>query len=227
MKKRLLNVNRSLGKGLLTLLSIGLFAVPAMAQDIHSPYSDWEDQTLIKRGTPIGFYIGSIFKGSEMNGQNTMWVGGQVGLIADHQLGFGAAGYGLVTDVESNQLNPDGQAFRYRMGYGGLMLEPMILSKYLVHITTPILIGMGNVTEESPTYYDSSPLPGAIQTNGRESSSFFVVEPGVNLELNVARGIRFNFGAGYRYVSYSDLTYTSDEDLSALNFNFTLKLGWF
>ena len=61
---------------------------------------------------------------------------------------------------------------------------------------------------------------------------FFVVEPGVEVELNMARFFRMGLGATYRYtngvvLSYPDGTEVPLRALDGLNFHVNFKFGKF
>ncbi|GAB1446496.1 MAG: hypothetical protein KF860_06140 [Cyclobacteriaceae bacterium] len=56
---------------------------------------------------------------------------------------------------------------------------------------------------------------------------FFVAEPGVKLEMNVFRWMRFSPGYSYTTVYGSDTAGLSDNDLSGSSFNLTMKFGKF
>lgn len=211
-------------KGILFSLLL-MIGIAGTAQDNNGEEA-WNERTLIKKGTPIGFYLGTSLKAAELNRQQSMWVGGQIGLVANHRFNFGLAGYGLLTDVESNVLDVNGVSHVYEMGYGGFHLEPVLFSDRLVHVTFPVLLGAGGVAESRYRFLEYTGLEDDWIEES-ETSAFLVAEPGVNVEINVMKGLRFAVGGGYRYVDYSNLTHTSNNDLSGWTANFTMKVGWF
>jgi hypothetical protein len=61
---------------------------------------------------------------------------------------------------------------------------------------------------------------------------FFVMEPGMNLELNLSARLTLVTGASYRYVTGLNendenvsITHVTNKDLGGLNFNIGLKFG--
>lgn len=58
-------------------------------------------------------------------------------------------------------------------------------------------------------------------------TAFFVVEPGLEVEINVTRFFKIGVGASYRFVRESDLTLVSNDDLSGFSGGFSLKFGKF
>jgi hypothetical protein len=52
-----------------------------------------------------------------------------------------------------------------------------------------------------------------------------VVEPGANIEVNVARFMRIYAGYSYRWMMGLDLANTSHSALNGSNFNFGVRFG--
>ena len=164
--------------------------------------------------------------------QDAMLVGVRGGWFIDHRLTLGIAGYGLVTDVP----NPAYDAFlvesgrsprfasQFRTGYGGLLIEPIIAYKSPVHISLPIMIGAGGCGYETYTALppDFDPL-----TYKDDVQAYFVVEPGVDLELNLVRMVRLGIGASYRYTTDIDLPGTPKDALRGFNASVSIKVGSF
>ena len=173
-----------------------------------------------------GGYGGFSTAYTQIDGRDAIMFGGQGGWIIDHGFVLGAAGYGFMTDRTFDSELQD----RYMLtgGYGGLMLEFIIAPKSPVHLSIPILIGAGGVSYNRNShdydYYGWS----------EDSNSFFVVEPGVELELNVVRFMRIAAGTKYRYTSDVSLRYfesgqriINDDALRGFSTHITLKFGKF
>ncbi|MCB9170225.1 MAG: hypothetical protein H6597_04685 [Flavobacteriales bacterium] len=166
--------------------------------------------------------------------QDAMLAGIKAGWIIDHRLTFGIAGYGLVTDVKSpgydayladEGILTEGPSL-FRMGYGGLFLEPVIAYRSPVHISLPIIVGAGGCGHQ----YTTRTRPVHEQDRfryGTDGTAFFVAEPGIDLELNVLRILRFGVGASYRYATDLDLEGVPDDALRGLNLTASLKVGVF
>jgi len=188
--------------------------------------SSGEMQTLLGRGHAIGGYLGTTTRISELNDGYGMFSGGQLSLLVGHKFGIGVAGYGLVSGVSTNTIASDNEPYYYQMGYGGLQLEPVLFPDRLVHITLPVLIGFGGVSESLYHPYDYD-FGYWDDYNEGESSGFFVVEPGANVQLNVTRWMHLDAGAYYRFIQSSNLSSSTDSDLSGLGGQISLKFGWF
>jgi len=115
------------------------------------------------------------------------------------------------------------------MGYGGLLLEYIAFPRKAVHLSFPIIIGAGGTSLGAKTFVNHSQIdPQEWGTyDFVESSTFFVVEPGISAELNMTKFFRLNAGVTYRYISGLNLVRLSDDALSDFTFSLTLKFGAF
>lgn len=166
--------------------------------------------------------------------QDALLVGGRGAWIIDHRLSIGLAGHGLVTNVANAaydaHLVASGEVLRRRsslyMGYGGLLIEPVIAYRSPLHITLPVIIGAGGVT-----YGTHSELPDNFDPftydDHSDAQAFFVVEPGIELEINVIPLLRVGIGASYRYTSDMHLPATAKDALHGVNAGISLKVGSF
>jgi hypothetical protein len=93
-----------------------------------------------------------------------------------------------------------------------------------VHINFPILVGGGGLVYNTWTYhhqdyyYDGSTI---------DWDAFFVVEPGVMVEMNLVKFLRLDAGVSYRYTPDLDLMNTSSGLINNFNANLSLKFGKF
>lgn len=164
--------------------------------------------------------------------QDALLVGARGGWLINHRLTIGLAGHGLVTHVGNAgydaYLHDIGRQpshrSRFDMGYGGLLIEPVIAYRSPVHISLPLIIGAGGCAyswdgrpeaDFDPRFYSD------------DAQAFFVVEPGIDVELNVIPLLRVALGASYRYTSDLDLPATDKDALRGLNMGVTVKVGRF
>lgn len=217
-------------RSILSLIATTIVILPAVAQnsaeqpirtllggDSTMRYGGW--------GAPTATY-------TRILDQDAMLVGGRGGWIINHRFTLGLAGHGLVTNVSNldydrylvengTELHTQSRLF---MGYGGLLLEPVIAYRSPVHISLPIIIGAGGVG-----YGYNSELPEDFSpyTHHDDAQAFFVLEPGIELEMNVIPLVRVGLGASYRYTSDIDLPGTAKDALQGLNAGMTIKVGRF
>ena len=149
-------------------------------------------------------------------------------MVISHSLNLGFIGYGLVNPVKSGRVFTDGSTSVLNMGYGGINIEPVILSRKIVHLSFPITLGVGGIAETRKSYlnndYSSS---NYVDSEVLDSDFFTIAEPGVQIELNVFKWMRIGAGASYRFTGGVDLPSFNSGDLDGMSANMTLRLGWF
>jgi hypothetical protein len=173
-----------------------------------------EDETLISGKLDFGFYGGPIIKFTEINDDFAVLVGGRGGLLINHRFFIGGGGYGLANEVPASNIWPNDN-YLLELGYGGLVLEYILRSRKLIHLSFYTLIGGGGLC-----VYDGWYEPW-------DHDAFFVAEPGIDLMLNVTKSFRIGFGGSYRYVSGVSLNGLRDEDISGPSAAITFKFGRF
>ena len=181
-------------------------------------------QTLGGKNSHQGGFGGFSFRGTEFNHKDIIMAGFRGGWIINRALAIGFEGHGIIPTAEYENIDPD-YAITSRSvgGYGGMFLEPIILSNKVVHITFPISGGAGWLGyivdwEHNNNYYSNDLIDDDV---------FWYIEPGAALELNVARNFRINLGASYRFTEDLDLASTSPAAFEAWNYFITFKFGSF
>ena len=159
---------------------------------------------------------------------NDIWlVGGRGGVIINHCFVIGGAGYGIVNSPRYNDLVIDDTTYPnlyLQGGYGGLLLEGIIWSRKLVHFSVPVLIGAGGVMFSDKRYPDGDE---DYDIHVIEHTPFFVIEPGIEVELNVVRFMRLAAGVSYRYAPKAELPNIPSNAFNSLNVSLSLKFGSF
>ncbi len=180
-----------------------------------------ETQTLLGSAVRHGGYGAPVFGvtqiGGEMvalRGTRGAWV---INLTEDHALNLGlgsyrtASGFAPGTPIVPGAVQPE-----LRTSYSGLELEYVNRTARLVHFSVQTLIGSGEVR------YRDRDLPLE-----RTRDSYFVVQPGANVNLNVTNWFRLTGGVLYRQVSGVTLDGTSSADLSGASSYLMLRFGRF
>ncbi|NQX92539.1 MAG: hypothetical protein HRT74_10530, partial [Flavobacteriales bacterium] len=124
-------------------------------------------------------------------------------------------------------LTETGDRLYYEMGYGGLFFEPVFFSRSVVHFTTPVLIGAGGIGESRTQLFNPENEDSWEDPNFYRSDFFFVLEPGVSLEVNLFRHLRLKAGVSYRFMEDVELPNTDLATLEGWNANVGLRVGWF
>ena len=181
-------------------------------------------QTLAGKNSHHGGFGGISFRASEFNKKDIILAGFRAGWIINRALAIGFEGHGLIPTAEYEGIDPD-VSLRSRAvgGYGGMFLEPIILSNKVVHVTFPVAGGAGWLGyivdwDQNQNHYPNDLIDDDV---------FWYIEPGAALELNVARNFRINMGASYRFTKDLKLISTSSSAFDAWNYFFTLKFGSF
>jgi hypothetical protein len=214
------------------LLLIFIMAISfANAQD---SYQNDEVRTIFSKNRSNGGYGAFTVSYSNIGGYDALVTGARGAFIFDHTLAIGLGGYGFVNNLNYDHYH---NSFDKRLalagGYGGFLIEPIIAGKSPVHLSFPILIGGGGVTLVDMYSWDywGDPYHG----NEYAYDAFFVIEPGVELEFNLARWFRLAAAVSYRHTSDIEL-YRPESDLSnpygkdalrGFNYGLTFKFGKF
>ena len=176
-----------------------------------------------------GGYGGVTVGYTQMDDRDALLIGGRGAWVINHSMAIGLAGYGFLSEHKPDaQLNGD---YHLAGGYGGLMFEFIAAPKSPIHVSFPVVIGAGGVG-----YVERDGIFGNSDINpfSEDSQAFFVVEPGIELEMNLLRFMRLGLGVSYRYTSDIDLSYRGNggrimgsDALNGLSGGITLKFGKF
>ncbi len=101
------------------------------------------------------------------------------------------------------------------------MVEFIFSPKSVVHSSISLLIGGGAVSTQQHWTEVTDWM------HGYQSDGVFVLEPSLNVELNVVSFFRVNAGGSYRFVSGVSMFGLTNKDLSGPSINLALKFGAF
>lgn len=189
----------------LIFLLLAVTTIPSFAQ------GDYNAQVKTLAGNGLGINTSGGYGGFKMaygsiDGLNTLFIGGQGGWVINHQLVIGGGGMNFTSEERFDaNLN---SAYEFDGGYGGILIEYMLKPASLVHLSFPLLIGGGGIGYESA---NNTPDP----VNG--DAGFFVIQPGVELQLNVLPFMRIALGGSYLFTSNIDLRYGNNDQIAGTN----------
>ncbi len=116
----------------------------------------------------------------------------------------------------------------YQYGQMGLVTEYVMGSQKAFHVAFSLFAGSGFTMQyERPEWNQYDYNYDNYEYFGGGEDFFFVAEPGVQLEINVFRWMRFSPGVSYRASFGSSAVGLTDSDLSKVSYNATLKFGKF
>ena len=181
-------------------------------------------QTLFDSRSGNGGYGAFSIGYTQINGQDAILMGGRGEWVIGHGFGLGLGGYGFVNDPVYNPL--DELNYSLAGGYGGLIMEPIIVGWFPVHLAFPVLIGAGGVASTSYSsnwndpydYYD-----GYVE----DATAFFVAEAGVEVEFNLVRFFRLAVFGSYRYTTDIIMENAATDALRGWSAGMTFKFGSF
>lgn len=182
-----------------------------------------EIKTFTGAGNHVGFYIGFHTDYSQISGYDAFGAGGSIAIIANHGLAIGLAGKGFIT--EPYQEISSSSHYNYSGGYGGLLIEPILFPKSPVHLSFPVILGAGGIAK-SILYNYYYPYE-YTQAEVKDADAFLVAEPGVELEMNLARWIRLSLGCSYRFTTDLEPVVFETKIMDGFTAGLSLKFGKF
>lgn len=163
---------------------------------------------------------------SQIDSKDAVLIGARGAWVIGHGFALGIAGSGFINDYSYNPALAGGRNVNLTGGYGGLLLEPIILPRFPVHISVPVLIGAGGIAYTStwnPYPYDYENFDLLVE----DATGYLVLEPGIEVEINVVRFFRLALGGYYRYTSTIQLYDTPENVLNGWSAGLSLKFGKF
>jgi hypothetical protein len=208
-------------KKILMVLILASGAFYASAQ-IDDQQNNDEIRTIFSKHHRNGWY-GAFSSGyGKVDSKDALISGGRLMFIFDRVLGIGFGGSGFFNDLNNYHFSSGRPAVNTLAGgYGGLIIEPIAGGKLPVHLSFPILAGIGGVAvNESGWWSDGNYFEGV-------SDTYLVFEPSAELEFNLTKFLRASAYTSYRFTSKINLEQAGPNSLEGLNVGFTIKLGKF
>lgn len=188
--------------------------------------------------TSVGGY-GAVDVGyTQINQLDAVFIGARGMAVINHSLAIGLGGKGIISrPVDDVHLNHE---YAFAGGYGGVYIEPIVGAFRPVHLSFPVLVGAGGIGYlKHWGQYDGYENEVTVD---EDSYAYFVFEPGVEIEFNVIKWMRFALVGSYRFTSDVKLKYKNTpfpEDvyggtaiapsdfLNSYNVGFVFKFGRF
>jgi hypothetical protein len=173
------------------------------------------DSTLITDQTEVGGFATPTIRFMEVGDDLGLLGGAKVGVLINHSLGVSVMGYGTILRPGPEDLE---DLESLEIAYGGIAFEYIFMPHSVFHVCVPVSVGGGRVRFVGK-YRDPD--------SGEDSGSFFMVEPELDLEVNLTRNLRLNLGVAYLSINGTDFADFTDEDLSSLTGTVALRVGSF
>jgi len=203
-----------------------------------SAYTQEDDEfnTVIKNFeiTKIRGFGGPSMSFSTIDGQFVHFMGGGGAVILNNKFFFGGFGTGTTNLVDAKEYligTPEEnryENFRVEMNYGGFWLGYIIGGSKPIHPIIHLQTGWGRASlSEDVRDNDDFPFRYSSSSTTRYSSSIFVLNPVVEVEMNITRFFRLGVGANYRLVYGLDLNGYANNDFAGPGGFLSFKFGWF
>ncbi len=199
----------------LSVLCLFIFQSNISAQETNEP------KTLFGNGKlksfnkeDIGFFVAPAYGITGMDGSVASLFNVRGGISFKDKITVGSY---FTTSL--NEINPESETLpNVYMDYWsvGGFAEYTLLSKKVVHVTFPLFVSYGEVEMDNES-----------GEAGLGEANFFQIEPSAMLQVNLHKYIRFNIGAGYRFVGQMDYRNLSQSDISGVTGFIGLKFGMF
>lgn len=161
--------------------------------------------TLIKLIKPqtIGLYIAPEASYGQLRGDMTTFTGTSVMLVLNKKWAIGATAQ---MNVDNSFVPKAISPLTIQSAFGGGKIEYTPRPDALVHVSFPLMIGAGAASADSVrTKYGRDFGFEGKNRNGRlTTNAFVVVQPGINLEMNILRYAKLYVGANYRLSFLAD-----------------------
>jgi hypothetical protein len=190
---------------------------------LFSTLSSYGQEIETLSGNHSGGYGAKTSKFTKIGGKYAHMAGLYGGWYINHKFMIGAEAAFLTNDIKVPQQYSAYPGTNMNYGYGqfGLMTEYVTASSKVFHIGFQLFSGTGYTTQyERKNSHDE-------YKNAKDTNWFLVTEPGVNVEINVLRWMRFCTGLSYRAAFGSDATGLKDNDINGTSLNLSLKFGKF
>jgi hypothetical protein len=188
-----------------------------------------EVQTIFGSGAKVtGWFIDFGSSYSKLNGETAHLPSFGGGVLMNDKFKIGLMGKTLsYHDTYLQYDNLFDEPVNLVGGYGGLFFEASPIDNKLVHISFPLIAGAGGAEYLTVTKYPEMDDDGETDycTRSESFSSYWVVEPGANVEVNVTRFMRLYAGYSYRWMLGLELANTESNALNGHNFNFGVRFG--
>ncbi|MBU8893346.1 MAG: hypothetical protein KOO66_11240 [Bacteroidales bacterium] len=172
-------------------------------------------KTLFGPDMNIGYVWGSEVKFNSIQNKTGSLMGFYGGALINNRTLFGLS-------VGANFGHPT-----INYSYFGFITQYTYKPNSLVHVSAQVLVSAASTKDYENG--KTSLFDNFLNTTGE---SFYFVEPGANLELNLRKNTRLVLGLSYRYAwdlnensLHVSKTNVTNEDMSGLNINIGVKIG--
>jgi len=201
-----------------------IFILSLLTFSISAQDDQNEIRTLFGNSSNGGYGAFSIGF-TQINQIQAITMGGRGEWIIGHSLGLGFYGSGFMTDFVKTAAD-----MNYNMvgGHGGIVIEPILIPRFPVHISFPLMAGIGGIAYAEN---QQSGFQGNYDAYIKSTDYFLIAEPGAELEFNLTRWMRLAIGASYKVTTdihfKNTLEPIANNALKGISGGVTIKFGKF
>jgi hypothetical protein len=205
---------------LLALILVATISTNSFAQD--------EIRTVFKGPNKVTAYGALTNKFTKIDDQYVNLAGVYGGVYLNRRVFIGIGGAASTNDVPvpSQFSAVPGRDLSYQYVQFGLVTEVVMGSNRTIHPVFHLFAGPGLTVQYDRHDWEEWENWEEDKSN-RDENWFMVAEPGVQLEINLFKWMRFSPGVSYRLAYGQESAGLSDSKLGGTTFNVTLKFGKF
>jgi hypothetical protein len=185
-------------------------------------------KTVFKGGLKSSGGYGALTnKFTQIRGEYANMSGLYGGWFVNHKLMIGAGAWAVTSNIPVPlQYSTDPSRNKsYEYGQVGLVTEYVVGSSKPVHLVFQLFAGAGFTLQyERHNWHNNN---SSFDNSISDENWFFVAEPGVQVEVNLFKWMRFSPGVSYRTSFGSDAAGLKDKDIRDISYSATLKFGKF
>ena len=215
------------------IIFIGLFAFLAntlSAQDVAPDTTQHLLDLKWTRPQYLGVFVAPEFQYGQLNGAFTSMSGASAMLLLNKKWGIGVTGQRSI----DRAFSPSGVTPLYlSTQFGGLKMEYTPRPNAAIHVTFPLVVGMGVASADSLSSRngrdDLFEFGGKKNRGNDNRNSFVVIQPSIQVEANLVRFVKLFAGVNYRlaFKENSTINTLPSNTLQGISFNFGAKMGLF
>ena len=206
-------------KKLTLLIFLGLGFLLAFGQENHD---DDQISTIFSKSHKNGGYGALSLNYTQIDGKDAFLMGARGSWIIDHSFAIGLGGCGFINELNHHNWRNNNTENDLAGGYGGLYLEPILAPRLPVHISVPVLLGVGGISKiNNSQFWDN------WENYNDENDVYLVFEPAIEIEFNMTRHMRLAGSLSYRFTSDIELANVNPDVLEGTNIGIALKFGRF
>lgn len=171
---------------------------------------------IIKDLNSLSFYAGPVLQFSSFDNDFAFFVGGKGGVAFNHKVLLGIEGY-LLKSTNQSKVNNEKEL---SLTYGGVFVGYVFDLSPKVQIVPSVLSAWGQIGERKVDDYEEYVF-------FEVTDDFFVLQPELELELNLFKHFKIGFGVNYRMAKGVDSKNYVNKDFSGLGGTLALKFGKF